>query len=237
MFLCYNTTWVIFMVDILIIEDNKEISGLVQDFLTGDGYSCEVRASGEDGLAFLHAQPARIVLLDIMLPGLDGFSVCNEIHKKQNIPLIIISARSSKDDTLSGLKAGADDYIEKPFDMDILRAKIAALYRRHYGDDPLGQTLTVGDLHIDAHGRTAFFKGTPLELNQKEFDLLFYLAEHDGKALRKDTLLNAVWGVDCFSEPSTLTVHIKRLRDKIEDDSANPKHIVTVWGVGYKYEG
>ena len=153
-----------------------------------------------------------------------------------NLPLIIVSARNRKEDKLSGLRLGADDYIEKPFDIDILRAKVAALYRRHYGEHPLGAKLIAGALTMDTAARTAVFDGRALELTAREFDLLVYLCEHRGKALHKDTLLNAVWGVDCFSEPSTLTVHIKRLRDKIEDDTQNPKHILTVWGIGYKYE-
>jgi len=225
------------MTDILIIEDNAEIAGLTRDFLVRDGYSCKVCASGEAGLAWLRENSVRIVLLDIILPGADGFSICDEIHRKMNLPLIIVSARNRKEDKLSGLKLGADDYIEKPFDIDILRAKVAALYRRHYGEHPLGAKLTVGALTLDTAARTASLDGKALELTVKEFDLLVYLCEHRGKALHKDTLLNAVWGVDCFSEPSTLTVHIKRLRDKIEDDTQNPKHILTVWGIGYKYEG
>ncbi len=224
------------MTDIFIIEDDAEIAELLRDFLIRDGYSCEVRGSGEAGLAFLKYDIPRLVLLDINLPGMDGFSVCDEIHRKQNIPLIIVSARGGKDDKLNGLNLGADDYIEKPFDMDLLRAKIAALYRRHYGCDPLGKKLVAGELVIDDSSRTAIFAGKALELNPKEFDLLFYMAQNAGKALRKEALLNWVWGEYCFSEPSTLTVHIKRLRDKIETDSANPRHILTVWGVGYKYE-
>ena len=224
------------MTDILIIEDNTEIAELTRDFLINDGYTCKVCASGEDGLAWLGENSVRIVLLDLILPGVDGFSICDEIHRKMNLPLIIVSARNRKEDKLSGLRLGADDYIEKPFDIDILRAKVAALYRRHYGEHPLGAKLTVGALTMDTAARTAMFDGRALELTAREFDLLVYLCEHRGKALHKDTLLNAVWGVDCFSEPSTLTVHIKRLRDKIEDDTQNPKHILTVWGIGYKYE-
>ena len=227
---------ILHVVDVLIVEDNEDLSGLVRDFLLRDGYSCEVCGTGEEALAFLQNRGTRIVLLDIMLPGLDGFAVCDEIHKRQNIPLIMISACSSKDDQLSGLRLGADDYIEKPFDMDILRAKIAALYRRHYSGDPLGHKLVAGDLEMDAQEHTAFFKGQPVELSPKEFDLLFYLAQHNGKTLHKETLMNAVWGVDCLSQPNTLQVHIKHLREKIEGDNAQPEHILTAWGVGYKYE-
>lgn len=218
------------------IEDHREIAALVRDFLISDGYTCEIAPSGEAGVDFLRAHRARLVLLDVMLPGLDGFSVCDEIHKKQNVPLIIISARSGKEDKLSGFRLGADDYIEKPFDIDILRAKIAALYRRHYGDQPAGDRLVAGELEMSRDTRTALFAGRALELSLKEFDLLYYLAEHQGKVLKKETLFDEVWGGDCFSEPSTLTVHIKWLRDKMENDSANPAHILTVWGVGYKYE-
>ena len=224
------------MTDILIIEDNTEIAELTRDFLIKDGYTCKVRANGEDGLAWLRENTVRIVLLDLILPGVDGFWICDEIHRKMNLPLIIVSARNRKEDKLAGLRLGADDYIEKPFDIDILRAKVAALYRRHYGEHPLGAKLTLGSLTIDTAARTAVYDGRALELPAKEFDLLVYLCEHRGKALHKDTLLNAVWGVGSFSDPSTLTVHIKRLRDKIEADSQNPKHILTVWGIGYKYE-
>jgi len=225
------------MTDILIIEDNTEIAELTHDFLVKDGYTCKICVSGEDGLAWLRENSVRLVLLDIILPGADGFTICDEIHRKMNIPLIIVSARNRKEDKLSGLRLGADDYIEKPFDIDILRAKIAALYRRHYGAHPLGAKLTVGELTLDTAARTTVYKGRALELTAKEFDLLVYLCEHRGKALRKDTLLDAVWGADCFSEQSTLTVHIKRLRDRIEEDTRDPKHILTIWGIGYKYEG
>ena len=222
------------MTDILIIEDDSEIAGLTSDFLIKDGYTCKVVLNGEDGLKWLRENSVRMVLLDIILPGTDGFSVCDEIHRKMNLPLIIVSARDRKEDKLSGLRLGADDYIEKPFDIDILRAKITALYRRHYGDHPLGAKLTAGDLMVDLDARTAVFEGKTLELTAKEFDLLAYMCKNNGKVLNKNALLDAVWGVDSFPEPSTLTVHIKRLRDKIEDDTQNPKHILTVWGIGYK---
>jgi DNA-binding response OmpR family regulator len=222
------------MTDLLLIEDDQETADLMMRLLSNDGYTCEIRPSGESGLEFLRKHTARLVLLDIMLPGLDGFSVCNEIHRNFNIPLIIVSACDGKEDKLTGLGLGADDYVEKPFDMDILRARIGALYRRHYSDAPIGNRLIAGELDLDFDERSASLAGEPLVLNQMEFALLSYLVKHRGRALRKETLLNDVWG-DCFSDPSTLTVHIKRLRNKIEKDSANPSHIVTVWGVGYKY--
>jgi len=226
--------WVINLVDILIIEDDEDAAGLIRDFLLKDGYSCKVCGCGKDGLAFLRDHDARIVLLDLMLPDVDGFAVRDKIHTEKNIPVIIVSARSDKIDKLFGLSLGADHYIEKPFDMDILRAKIAALYRRHYNAvKPEQHRLIVGELVIDLQKRTASLKGKPLELNQKEFDLLSYLAKNNGKVLYKEKLFRTVWGG--FASKSTLMVHINRLRNKIEADSATPKHILNVRGVGYKY--
>jgi DNA-binding response OmpR family regulator len=222
--------------DILIIEDDQLTADLVCDFLSKEGYSCAIRASGEAGLEFLRLHKVKLVMLDITLPGMNGFAVCEDIHKKLNTPLIIVSARDGKDNKLTGFRLGADDYMEKPFDMDILKAKINALYRRYYSETPIGNRLIAGDLLLDIDARAASFAGKSLDLSQMEYNLLCYLVEHKGRALRKDTLMKAVWGYDCFSEPSTLTVHIKRLRDKIEKDSANPSHIITVWGIGYKYE-
>ena len=224
------------MTDILIVEDNVEIAEIMRDFLLNDGYTCDIVVSGEAAQIYLREHVVRLVLLDLMLPGIDGLALCDEIHRKLNTPLIIVSAQTGKDDKLSGLRLGADDYVEKPFDMDILRAKIGALYRRHYTERPMDERITAGELKLDVSARTALFESKPLELNPKEFDLLRYLVENEGKALRKEVILDAVWGEDCFSEPSTLTVHIKRLRDKIEENSAKPVHIRTVWGIGYKYE-
>ena len=149
-----------------------------------------------------------------------------------NTPIIIVSAKTEKDDKLNGLILGADDYIEKPYDIDILLAKIKGIFTRRYQSD----VISDGFLKIDKSKRIAFKENTPLDLTQKEFDLLLLLAENSGKTLSKDYLFNQIWGFDSFSEPQTLTVHIKWLRQKIEADPKKPKHIVTVWGVGYRYE-
>ncbi len=224
------------MTDILIIEDTAEIAETLQDFLRRDGYTCEIAGNGEDGLAWLAQHKVRLVLLDLMLPGVDGFQVCNRIHREMNLPLIILSARIDKSDKLDALQLGADDYIEKPYDIDLLLARVRALYRRHYDETARGGILTEGEFVLDSAGRTVIHRGKQLTLTMKEYELLAFLIENKGKVIRKDILLDAVWGRDSFSEPSTLTVHIKWLRDKIEKDSKNPKHIVTVWGVGYKFE-
>jgi DNA-binding response OmpR family regulator len=225
--------------DILIIEDNTELANLLGDFLERDKYSYQIASSGESGLEYLDKESVQLVLLDIMLPGIDGFMVCQRIRKKQNVPIIILSAKNQKDDKLSGLAMGADDYLEKPYDVDLLIAKIDALLRRQSG--ALRQSVFEdANLTVDTKARIVT-KHNPsgsvqLELSSKEFDLLVFFLENRGEALRKQAILDAVWGVDSFSEPSTLTVHIKWLRDKIEVDSSNPQHIKTVWGVGYRYE-
>jgi Response regulators consisting of a CheY-like receiver domain and a winged-helix DNA-binding domain len=224
------------MIDILIIEDNEELAGLLRDFLIRDGYSCSITPSGEQALEWLEQNKVRLVLLDIMLPGIDGFHVCDVIHRQRNLPVIVLSARTGKDDKLSMLELGADDYIEKPYDMDVLLAKIGALFRRHYDTATENQLITEGGFTVNPDNRIITHNGKPLSLGVKEYDLLAYLIRNKGKVIRKDSLFDIVWGVDSFSEPATLTVHIKWLRDKIEKDSKQPRHIVTVWGVGYRFE-
>lgn len=224
------------MTDILIIEDNQEISALLHDFIVKAGYSCMVKNSGEMGLMYLQSTDVGIVLLDIMLPGIDGFAVCDAIHQEKNLPIIILSARTAKEDQLNGLLLGADDYIEKPYDMDLLLAKIATLYRRHYGGRE--QTiLKAGPITLDMEGRNVYLKKDLLTLTIKEYELLKLLVQNNGKVLRKEYIFDQVWGYDSFSEPSTLTVHVKWLREKIEKDPKNPGLIQTAWGVGYKFMG
>ena len=220
------------MLDILVVEDNLEMATLLCDFLKAEGYSVQNCTDGESALKTFETEGARLVILDIMLPGLDGFAVCHKIRENANTPIIIVSAKTEKDDKLNGLILGADDYIEKPYDIDILLAKIKGIFTRRYQTD----ILSDGFLKINKSKRIAYKENTPLDLRQKEFDLLLLLAENAGKTLSKDYLFNQIWGFDSFSEPQTLTVHIKWLRQKIEANPKKPEHIVTVWGVGYRYE-
>lgn len=222
------------MTDILIIEDNEEIANVLSDFLKRDGFSCFHAITGEKGIDYIKKNQVCLVLLDIMLPSMDGFEVCNIIHQEKNLPIIILSAKNQKDDKLNGLLLGADDYIEKPFDIDILLAKIKSLYRRHYDEKPT--IITESNLLININSRTVFLKGNELNLTNKEFDLLLLLVQNKNKALSKDWIFDKIWGVNSFSEPSTLTVHIKWLREKIEQNPKNPRLIQTVWGIGYKFE-
>lgn len=219
------------MTDILIVEDNREIAGLLCDFLRNENYTVSVAETGERALALYREYGARLIVLDIMLPGIDGFAVCQEIRKESNAPVIIVSARGEKEDKLNGLMLGADDYIEKPYDIDILLAKIKGIFRRRYAVDEIND----GNLRVDKPNRAVYKDGESLELTAKEFELLLLFIENKGRALEKEFIFNRIWGSDCLSELQTLTVHIKWLRQKIEDDPKNPRRLLTVWGVGYKF--
>ena len=220
------------MTDILIVEDNKELANLLCDFLRAENYTVSVAESGEKALSLYEKYGARLIVLDIMLPGIDGFAVCKKIREDSNTPILIVSAKTGKEDKLNGLILGADDYIEKPYDIDIMLAKIGGIFKRRYALDE----LIDGDIRINKVNRTVYKNDVQIEMTAKEFDLLVLFIENKGKALTKDYLFNQIWGSDSFSEQQTLTVHIKWLRQKIEEDPKKPKHILTVWGVGYKYE-
>lgn len=219
------------MLDILIVEDNKELADLLCDFLRAENYTVSVAESGEKALSLYHRYGARLLVLDIMLPGMDGFAVCQKIREESNTPILIVSAKTEKDDKLTGLMAGADDYIEKPYDIDIMLAKIAGIFKRRYAQDEVSS----GDLRLNKASHTVYKGEQQLSVTAKEFDLLLCLVENQGKVLNKEYLFREIWGSDSFSEQQTLTVHIKWLREKIEADPKHPVRIQTVWGVGYKF--
>lgn len=224
------------MTDILLVEDNRELAELIQTFLKRDGYLVACRESAGEALAFLAETNVKMILLDIMLPGMDGFGFCRAVRKESNVPIVIMSARVDKEDKMNGFALGADDYLEKPVDIDILRAKIGALWRRNYDRKKERQILCSGAVSIDKDAKKVLFHEKELSLTGKEYELLLLLAENPGKTLSKEFLFNRIWGADSFSENQTLTVHIKMLRDKLEEEPKKPKRIITVWGVGYRYE-
>ena len=221
------------MKDILIVEDNIALSGLLKDFLENENYTVDVASSGEEALSLFAIHGARLVVLDIMLPGMDGFAVCRKLREKTDVPILVVSARVGKEDKLKGLNLGADDYIEKPYDIDIMLAKISGIFKRKYSRDE----ISLGDITINKASRTACKNGVPIEMTSKELELLTLFLENPGKTLTKEYLFSEIWGGYSESEQQTLTVHIRWLRQKIEDDPTKPKRILTVWGVGYKYEG
>lgn len=217
--------------DILIVEDDLEISGILCDFLRARGYIVTTAADGNRAMTLFERYGARLVILDMMLPGLDGLGVLSRIRRESNTPVLILSARTAREDKLDGLMAGADDYMEKPVDIDILMAKIDGIFKRHYAKS----SLEVGDIRIDLEGKQVFLRDQAVETTAKEYELLLLLMQNRGKALNKDYLFRQIWGSDSESEFQTLTVHVKRLRSKLEEDPKNPQHIQTVWGVGYKF--
>lgn len=224
------------MVDLLLVEDNLELADLIYTFLRKDGFSIINADSGEKALEFLEKDAFKIVLLDIMLPGIDGFTVCSSIRKNHNTPIIIMSAKVDKEDKINGFTLGADDYIEKPIDVDILSAKISALMKRNYEIKAKCTIINSGAISINKEANEVYLDGKLLNMTSKEFELLLLLVENPSKTLNKDYLFNKIWGANSFSENQTLTVHVKMLRDKLEEDPKKPKRIVTIWGVGYKYE-
>lgn len=224
------------MFDILLVEDYEELNELMQTFLKREGYAVKGVFSGEEALQFLESNKVKLVVLDVVLPGMDGFAVCASIREKSNLPIIFLSARVQKEDKINGFLQGADDYVEKPVDMDILSAKVKALIRRNYELKQKNAVIHSGALLIDKEAKQVFLENKEIALTVKEYELLVLLAENPGKTLKKEFLFNQIWGADSFSENQTLTVHIKMLRDKIEKDPKQPKRIKTVWGVGYKYE-
>lgn len=220
------------MTDIIIVEDNEELGGLLNDFLLAEGYDTYLAVSGEEALEIYEAEGTKLIILDIMLPGMDGFAVCSRIRQKADVPILIVSAKDSKEDQLNGLMLGADDYIEKPYDIDILIAKVKGIFKRRYSKEELAD----GAIRIDKVGRKLYLEEQEISVTAKELELLIYLMENKGKVIPKEELFNKVWGIDSESEQQTLTVHIKWLREKLEKDPKKPVHIQTVWGIGYRFE-
>ncbi len=220
------------MLDILIVEDNKEIGEVLSRLLRKNNYVVSVVDNGEKAMELFDMYGAKLIILDLMLPGMDGFSVCSRIRKTSNSHILIASAKTEKDDKLKGLNLGADDYIEKPYDMDILLAKINGIFKRKYALDIIQE----GNLTLNSVNKSLQVDGEDVFVTYKEFDLLKLLIENKGVTLKKEYLFGTIWGSDSDSELQTLTVHIKWLREKIEDNPKKPKHIITVWGVGYRFE-
>lgn len=227
---------------ILIIEDDPEISELVRMHLEDQGYGVEQTARGDAGLEKAGGGDFDLVILDLMLPGLDGLEVCKRLRQKESrVPILMLTARTEEIDKVLGLELGADDYLTKPFSVRELIARVKAILRRSQdqGAAPLspGQPaeLKYGQLSIDLDKRRVLSEGTPVELTAKEFDLLALFAAHPGKPFKREQLLNQVWGYSYAGYEHTVNSHINRLRAKIESDPSQPRFILTVWGFGYRF--
>lgn len=220
------------MIDILLVEDNKELSDVLVDFLRAEGYVVSTAANGRTALERYEMYGARLVILDIMLPELDGMYILEKVREASNTPVLIVSAKVGKDDKLRAIVSGADDYIEKPYDIDILLAKIKGIFKRRLATD----TVTDDNITLDVAHEKIFKDGKEIVATAKEFELMKLFVENKGHTLLKQYIFDTIWGKDSESELQTLTVHVKWLREKIEEDPSNPKKIITVWGKGYRFE-
>lgn len=228
------------MTKILIVEDDATLAETLVDNLEEEGYEVFRAADGENALAMIRAKLPDLIVLDIMLPILDGLSVCRIIRKDPttlHIPIIMLTARGTEVDKIVGLESGADDYMVKPFGLGEFLARVRAVMRRMPGRPVLQDELISGDLRIDLSGRRAFRGPQELRLSHKEFDLLSELMRNQGAVLSRDLILTKVWGYEYFGDKRTVDVHVRWLREKVEDDASNPTRIVTVRGVGYRFEG
>lgn len=225
------------MTRILVVDDDRTVSDVVTRYLTREGYNVEAVADGNSALERAIANSPDLVVLDLMLPGISGLEVCRRIREIGPIPVIMLTARGEEGDRVIGLELGADDYVTKPFSPRELVLRVGAVLRR--ADAPLQtevrSVLHDRDLVIDTGAHEASLAGRPLSLTAREYDLLVYLLRHPGTAFTREQLLDRVWEWS-FGDVSTVTVHVRRLREKIEADPANPTRLVTVWGFGYRYE-
>lgn len=222
--------------NILIIDDDEDLSFIISEMLESYGYEVSHAESAAAAFDMLSENKYHLVLLDINLPGTTGFKICKELRKVSDIPVIFASARTSETDRITGFDIGGDDYLPKPYSMQELLARVNALIRRAYGFSEEEKIISFGDVNVNITSRKVTKNGNTISLSLREFDLLAYLCEHKNTAIAKDTLLSEVWGAFSLSEPSTLTVHIRWLRKKLEDDPAKPMYIKTVFKVGYMLE-
>jgi len=225
-------------ISILVIEDEPSIREVVALYLERAGYRVTCVADGNSALEILEKNPPDLVLLDLMLPGVDGYEITHWLRSFSEIPIIMLTARREVSDRIAGLEMGADDYIVKPFSPQELVSRVRAVLRRTHGqqDQKEESSLSFDDLLIDPNTRIVEMQGKEVQLTAKEFDLLWALASHPRHVFNRDQLLDRVWGLSEYIDPSTITVHMRRIREKIEADPSEPRHLLTVWGIGYKFE-
>ena len=224
---------------VLIVDDEPVVAEVLEKYLRREGFEVSVARDGEAGVAAALDDKPDLVLLDLMLPRLDGLEVFRRIRAQQAVPVIMLTAKGEETDRVVGLEMGADDYVAKPFSPREVVARAKAVLRRAAnagGNGGSGASLTLGDLTINPQTRQVVVAGQSVELTPKEFDLLWFLASHSGQVFTRSQLLDQVWDYQYFGDASTVTVHIRRLRSKIEADAVRPRHLKTVWGVGYKFE-
>lgn len=226
------------MTKVLIVEDEESFSEALAFMLKREGYEVEVAGDGNKAIELFERNGADLLLLDLMLPGLSGTEVCKHIRTKSSVPIIMLSAKDGEVDKVVGLELGADDYVTKPFSSRELLARIKAVLRRH-GDveDLLPTVVEEGPVRIDLDRHVVTIRGEQTTMPLKEFDLLEFLVRNAGRVMTRTQLIDRIWGADYVGDTKTLDVHVKRLRSKVETDPANPVHLLTVRGLGYRYQG
>ena len=222
---------------ILVVEDEPTIAEVVARYLERAGYRTRTAGDGPSAVAAALSAPPDLVVLDIMLPGFDGLEVMRRLHAdlERRVAVILLTAKGEEADRIVGLRSGADDYIVKPFSPAELVARVDAVLRRAQGDEAHAAVLRFGDLEIDPRARAVAVAGSEVELTQREFDLLHFLARHPGQVFSRDQLMDRVWQFSFYTDTTTVTVHIRRLRAKLEPEPASPRWLQTVWGVGYRF--
>lgn len=224
---------------ILVVDDEETIREVVRRYLEREGFRVNEASNGFEALDAIRAEPPDLIVLDLMLPGIDGLSLTEHIRQDRRIPIIMLTAKGEASDRIRGLDMGADDYMAKPFSPQEVVSRVRAVLRRIGVETPSsrGNTLEFQDLRIDPTSRSVFLCNEAITLTAKEFDLLYFFASNPRQVFSRAQLLDKVWGDELYTDPSTVTVHIRRLREKIESDPSKPQHLLTVWGVGYKFEG
>ncbi|WP_430611069.1 response regulator transcription factor [Enterococcus sp. DIV0876] len=228
---------------VLIIEDDEDISMIEKDFLEMEGYQVYIANNGREGYQEAISQAYQLILLDVMLPGMDGYEICREIRQKVDIPIIMVTAKSEELEKLRGLGIGADDYISKPFSPTELVARVKAniaQYKRIKGamqsEQKVEGEIALGNIRINSQTHRVFVDNIEVECKHREYELLLFLMEHPEIVFSKEQLYEKIWGMDALGNIRTVAVHINRLRERVEEDPTNPKYIQTVWGAGYRFQ-
>lgn len=227
------------MKKVLIIEDEQNIAQLEQDYLEVHGIESDIASTGEEGLNLATTNSYNLIILDLMLPGIDGFALCEKLRKNLDIPILMVTARKEDIDKIKGFDRGADDYIVKPFNPNELVARVKAhlsRYDRLTNRNNASTDIQINNLLIQPDARRIFVNGEEIIFTAKEFDLLYFLATNQDIVFTKEHLFERIWGYDALGDTSTVTVHIRKIREKIEEDPSNPKFIETVWGAGYRFK-
>jgi len=224
------------MQTVLVVDDEPIVRDVVVRYLERDGYATLTAADGDTARTLIEGRQPSLVVLDVMLPGMDGLALCRWIRDRSAMPVILLTARGEEADRIVGLELGADDYVTKPFSPRELAARVRTVLRRGNGTTLPRETVEFGDIILDGSSREARRDGTLIQLTAKEFELLWFLASHPRHVFSRDQLMARVWGYDSAVDTGTVTVHIRRLREKIEADPSDPRHLRTVWSVGYRLD-